>query len=61
MAVGPNRHGPWLRSGQYILFLSTKMISNEKSLNYKVVDLVKSYKFRINFVSIRVHTKNYEL
>jgi hypothetical protein len=33
------------------------MTLNEKSLNYKVVDIVKSYNFRINFISIRVHTK----
>jgi hypothetical protein len=33
------------------------MISNEKSLNYKVMDLIESYKFHIKFISIRVHTK----
>jgi hypothetical protein len=33
------------------------MTSNEQSLNYKVVNLVKSYKFRVKFMSIRVHTK----
>jgi hypothetical protein len=32
------------------------MISNEKGLNYKVVDLIES-KFHIKFISIRVHTK----
>jgi hypothetical protein len=33
------------------------MTSSEKSLNYKVVDLVESYKFRIKFIFIRVYTK----
>jgi hypothetical protein len=33
------------------------MTSNEKSLNYQVADLVERYKFRIKFISIRVHTK----
>jgi hypothetical protein len=33
------------------------MTSNEKHFNYKVVKLIKSYKFRIKFFSIRVHTK----
>jgi hypothetical protein len=33
------------------------MISNKKCLNYKVVDLVESYNFHINFIPIRVHTK----
>jgi hypothetical protein len=37
--------------------LSPKMTSNEKGLNYKVVDLVESYNFHINFILIRVHTK----
>jgi hypothetical protein len=46
-----------LRSGHYINYLSPKIISNEKSLNYKVVDLVGSYKFRIKFISILIHTK----
>jgi hypothetical protein len=31
------------------------MISNEKNLKYKVVNLVESYKFRMKFISIRVH------
>ena len=31
------------------------MILNEKNLNYKVVDLVEIYNFRINFISIRIH------
>jgi hypothetical protein len=34
-----------LRSGPYINFFSPKMTSNEKSLNYKVVDIVESYNF----------------
>jgi hypothetical protein len=33
------------------------MTSNEKTLNYKVVDLVEIYKFCIKFISIWVHTK----
>jgi hypothetical protein len=33
------------------------MTLNEKSLNYKVVDLVESYNFRIKFILIRVQTK----
>jgi hypothetical protein len=33
------------------------MTSNEKRFNHKVVDLVESYKFRIKFISIRIHTK----
>jgi hypothetical protein len=37
------------------------MISNEKSLNYKIVDHVESYNLRINFILIRVRTKkNYD-
>jgi hypothetical protein len=34
-----------------------KMTSNGKTLNYRVVDLVESYNFHINFTSIRVQTK----
>jgi hypothetical protein len=33
------------------------MTLNEKSLNYKVIDLVESYNFHINFISIQVHKK----
>jgi hypothetical protein len=33
------------------------MTSNETSLIYKVVDLVKIFEFLIKFISIRVHTK----
>jgi hypothetical protein len=33
------------------------MISNEKSLNYKVVDLDESYNLYIKFIFIQVHTK----
>jgi hypothetical protein len=36
------------------------MTLDGKSLNYKIVDLVKSYNFRIKFISIRVHKKNYD-
>jgi hypothetical protein len=32
------------------------MISNEKSLNYKVVDLDETYNFHVKFISIQVHT-----
>jgi hypothetical protein len=38
-----------------------KMISNGKTLNYKIVDLVESYNFHIKFTSIRVHAKNLQL
>jgi hypothetical protein len=34
-----------------------KMTSNEKILNYKVVDIVESYNFHIKFTFIRVQTK----
>jgi hypothetical protein len=37
------------------------MTSNENNLNYKVVYLIESYKFRINFISIQVHTKKLRL
>jgi hypothetical protein len=33
------------------------MTSNEKSSNYKVVDIIESYNFRINFISIQVYIK----
>jgi hypothetical protein len=46
-----------LRSGQYVNYLSPKITSNEKRLNYKVVDLVESYKFRIKYISILIYTK----
>jgi hypothetical protein len=36
-------------------------VFKSKSLNYKDVDLVESYKFRINFISIRVHIKKLRL
>jgi hypothetical protein len=39
------------------IFFKPKMTSNEKHFNYKVVKLIKSYKFRIKFFTIRVHTK----
>ena len=43
------------RSEIFVDYLSTKMASNEKSLNYKVVDLIDIYNFHIKFISIRVH------
>jgi hypothetical protein len=33
------------------------MTLNLKGLNYKVVDLGKSYKFRVKFIFIRVYKK----
>jgi hypothetical protein len=33
-------------------FLAHKMTLNEKSLNYKVIHLVESYNFHINFIFI---------
>jgi hypothetical protein len=53
------RSEQYIRSGQYINFLSPMMTSNEKRLKYKVVDLVETYKFHIQFISIRVQTKSY--
>jgi hypothetical protein len=44
-------------SRYYIFLFEPKMTPNEKSLNYKVVDLIESYKFCIKFNSIRVHKK----
>jgi hypothetical protein len=37
------------------------MISNGKTLNYKVVDIVESYNFHIKFISIRVQTKKLQI
>jgi hypothetical protein len=37
------------------------MISNFKSLNYKIIDLDKSYNFHIKSISIRVYTKKLQL
>jgi hypothetical protein len=37
-----------------------KIISNGKTLNYKVVNLVEIYNFHVKFTSIRVQTKNYK-
>jgi hypothetical protein len=34
-----------------------KMTSNEKTLNYKIVDLVESYNFHIKYNSTQVHAK----
>jgi hypothetical protein len=39
-------------SGYYIDYLSHKMTSNKKKLNYKVTDLVESYNFHIKCVFI---------
>jgi len=33
------------------------MTSNEETQNYKVVDLIESYNFRIKIISIRVRMK----
>jgi hypothetical protein len=41
----------------YETYLDIQMISNQKSLNYKVVDLVKYYNFGIKSVFIGHHTK----
>jgi hypothetical protein len=46
---------PYLGSISFLFCL--KMTSNEKSLNYKVIDLIESYNFHINFTFIRIHTK----
>ena len=35
-------------------YLSTKMVSNKKYLNYKVIDLVEIYNLCIKFIFIRV-------
>jgi hypothetical protein len=35
------------------------MISNEKSMNYKVVVLNEIYNFRVSFICIWVHTNEY--
>jgi hypothetical protein len=37
------------------------MTSNGKNLNYKVIDIIKSYSFHIKFTSIRVQPKNYKI
>jgi hypothetical protein len=36
------------------------MTLNEKSLNYKVIVLVESYKFRIKFISSEFIQKSYD-
>jgi hypothetical protein len=38
-------------------YLGIKMVSNEKSFNYYVVGVDKSYNFRINFIFIQIHMK----
>jgi hypothetical protein len=45
------------KSEHIVDYLSTKLISNEKNLNYKVVDLDKSYNCRTNFISIQIHMR----
>jgi hypothetical protein len=37
------------------------MTSNGKTLNYKIVDLVESYNFHLEFTSIRIQTKKLEI
>ena len=39
------------------VYLDIQMISNQKSFNYKVVDLVEYYNFDIKFVFIRRHIR----
>jgi hypothetical protein len=76
MALGANRHRPWLDTENLdldsISVFSLGMTSNEKSLNYKVADrlfgdirykvadLVESYKFRINLSPSEFIQKNYD-
>lgn len=36
------------------------MILNEKSLNYKFINLDEIYNFHTTFISIRTQTKNYD-
>ena len=36
-------------------FFSTKVAPNEKSLNYKVVDLVEIYNYYVKFISFQIH------
>jgi hypothetical protein len=45
------------RRNNCVDYLSIEMISNEKSLNYKVVYLDETFNSRIKFISIRVYTK----
>jgi hypothetical protein len=49
--------GPFefFKYGHFVDYLTTKMISNEKCLNYIVVGLIEIYSFGIKFISIRVH------
>jgi hypothetical protein len=39
------------------IHLSLEMISNEKKLNYKVVNLDENYNFDVKFIFIRVYKK----
>jgi len=41
--------------------LSILVILNEKTKNYKVVDLIESYNFYIKFIFIQVCMKRYNL
>jgi hypothetical protein len=41
-------------------FFNPKMTLNEKSLNYKVIVLVESYKFRIKFIPSEFIQKSYD-
>jgi hypothetical protein len=50
-----------IRSVSFCDYLTMKVTLNGKTLDYKVLDLVKSYNFHIKFTSIRVQTKkNYK-
>jgi len=40
-----------------VVYLDIKMISNQKSLNYKVVDLIEYYNFDIKLVFIGHHMR----
>jgi len=44
---------------EYVInFFSILMTSNEKTQNYKIVDLDNIYKFCIKIIFIEFHTKN---
>jgi hypothetical protein len=45
------------RRNFFVIYLSIKMIPNEKSLDYKFLDIVESYNFHIKFIIIWVHKK----
>jgi hypothetical protein len=46
------------REKNYVNYLSIKIISNQKSLNYKVVDLNRKYKFHMQFI---IHPRSRKL